>query len=92
MSYIDKESKLMIDLFQFLSHSLVCYHIAPNLNAEEKRRLIGNDIAMIYYFDSTNEKCQFDLSGIDTFGEVPQVFTVIQPSPHNNFEFRFVIF
>lgn len=56
----------------------MCYHIAPVLNSEEKRRLIGNDISMIFYYDAPLTS-QFDLSGIDTFGEVPQVFTVVQP-------------
>jgi hypothetical protein len=35
----------------------------------------GNDITMVYYFDAggADPLPTFDLSGIDTFGEVPQV-------------------
>jgi hypothetical protein len=70
---------------------LVCYHIAPILNSEEKRRLIGNDIAMIFYYDAPSSS-QFDLFGIDTFGEVPQVFAVVQPNDAQADSYRFVTF
>lgn len=56
----------------------IIYHVAPILNAEEKRRLIGNDIGMLFYFDEPLSE-KFDPSGIDTFGEVPCVFAVVQP-------------
>lgn len=55
------------------------YHVAPLLNAEEKRRLIGNDIAVMFFLDEPDTSVKFPLSGLDTFGEVPQVFAVIQP-------------
>jgi hypothetical protein len=57
------------------------------LNAEEKRRLIGNDIMMIFYFDAPLA-CNFSLSGVDTFGEVPQCFAVVQPNGENTKEYR----
>jgi hypothetical protein len=44
---------------------LVVFHIAPIMSAEEKRRLIGNDICFIFYFDaSTEEGCQFAFTGM----------------------------
>lgn len=63
------------------------FHIGPILNAEEKRRLIGNDIMMIFYFDAPLT-CTFSLSGVDTFGEVPQCFVVVQPNAENTKEYR----
>jgi hypothetical protein len=45
------------------------------MNAEGHRRLIGNDIAAIFF----QEETQFETSNIDKLGTVPQIFTVIQP-------------
>lgn len=58
---------------------VVVYHVAPLLNAEEQRRLIGNDIAVLFFLDDPDTSVKFSLSGLDTFGEVPQVFAVVQP-------------
>jgi len=58
----------------------VIFHVAPILNKEEIRRLIGNDIGVIFYFDADPPVAQFDCSEIDSLGEVPQVFAVVQPS------------
>lgn len=71
----------------------ICYHVCPTLNTEEKRRLIGNDITMVYYFDSgdTDPLPTFNLAGIDSFGEVPQVFVVVQPS-HDYTKYRIGFF
>jgi len=53
--------------------------VSPILNAEERRRLVGNDVAMLFYFDEPDPSVLFDPSGIDTFGEVPCLFTIVQP-------------
>eukprot|EP01127_Copromyxa_protea_P009619 TRINITY_DN2281_c0_g1_i3.p1 TRINITY_DN2281_c0_g1~~TRINITY_DN2281_c0_g1_i3.p1 ORF type:complete len:1014 (-),score=165.02 TRINITY_DN2281_c0_g1_i3:10-3051(-) len=57
----------------------VIYHVAPLLNAEEQRRLIGNDIAMLFFFDEPDTSATFSLAGLDSFGDVPHVYAVIQP-------------
>eukprot|EP01125_Pyxidicula_operculata_P013171 TRINITY_DN4359_c0_g1_i1.p1 TRINITY_DN4359_c0_g1~~TRINITY_DN4359_c0_g1_i1.p1 ORF type:complete len:863 (+),score=119.93 TRINITY_DN4359_c0_g1_i1:245-2590(+) len=54
----------------------VVFHVAPDLNAEETRRLVGNDIVYLFYLE---ENATFDPREIDTFGEVPQIFLVVQP-------------
>lgn len=56
---------------------LVIYHVAPLLNAEGHRRLIGNDIAVIFFMEENSGK--FDPSFMDQLGQVPQVFAVVQP-------------
>jgi len=40
---------------------------------------------MIFYFDEDPKTVQFDPSGIDTFGEVPCVFAVVQPAAGGKF-------
>jgi len=59
----------------------IIFHVAPILNAEEIRRLIGNDIQMLFYLEEDpGNDLKFDCSSIESFGEVPQVFAVIQPT------------
>lgn len=50
----------------------IVYHVAPFFDAEEKRRLIGNDILYIFYYDSLSDVDSFEVQ-INSFGEVPQV-------------------
>lgn len=57
----------------------IIYHVAPKLNTEERRRLIGNDIPYLIYFDADPNEIQFDPSGLSSFGEVPQIFAIVQP-------------
>jgi len=73
----------------------VIYHVAPILNPEEIRRLIGNDIAMIFYLDDggANDDCFFPLNNVDQFGDVPQVFAVVQPQRmKNDISYRMAFF
>jgi len=56
----------------------IIYHVAPILNEEETRRLIGNDIMMLIFLEEGDD-VYFDPSEIDKFGEVPQGFVVVQP-------------
>jgi len=56
----------------------VIYHVAPQLNAEETRRLIGNDVGYIIFLDE-GWNTRFNPSQVGLFGEVPQVFAVVQP-------------
>lgn len=60
------------------------FHIAPRLTAEEHRRLLGNDIVMVFFLE---EGAVFNVEGLDTFGEVPQVYIIVQPEKT---KFRFV--
>jgi len=58
-------------------------HVTPWLTTEQHRRLIGNDICLILYYDTEeNTEVQFDPQVLDTLGIVPQVFTVVQPVKH----------
>jgi hypothetical protein len=52
------------------------FHVATEMNSEQHRRLIGNDIGLIFF----QEHGPFNPSGLDSFGTVPQVFFVVQPS------------
>jgi len=56
----------------------VIYHVAPIMNKEGHRRLIGNDIAVIFFLEE-GDNTLFDPSQISLLGTVPQIFAVIQP-------------
>lgn len=55
----------------------IVYHVAPFFDDEEKRRLIGNDILVIFYYDSVSDVESFEVQ-INSFGEVPQNFAIVQ--------------
>eukprot|EP01127_Copromyxa_protea_P012332 TRINITY_DN3200_c0_g1_i1.p1 TRINITY_DN3200_c0_g1~~TRINITY_DN3200_c0_g1_i1.p1 ORF type:complete len:208 (-),score=14.68 TRINITY_DN3200_c0_g1_i1:290-913(-) len=55
----------------------VLYHIAPWFNDEQHRRLLGNDIIHIIYFDDSVEK--FDPQFLTNFSNLAQIFSVVQP-------------
>jgi len=59
-----------------VEHEII-YHVAPLLNSDAHRRLIGNDLGIIFYL----EEGKFDISEIQELGTVPQVFAVVQPTP-----------
>lgn len=42
---------------------------------------------MIFYFDEEDENACFDPSGLDTFGEVPCVFSIVQPLHDGNYRY-----
>ena len=52
------------------------YHVAPHMDAEQHRRLIGNDIGIIFFLEVG---AKFDLRVLDGLGTVPQVFAIVQP-------------
>eukprot|EP01128_Nolandella_sp_AFSM9_P006026 TRINITY_DN3028_c0_g1_i1.p1 TRINITY_DN3028_c0_g1~~TRINITY_DN3028_c0_g1_i1.p1 ORF type:complete len:1097 (+),score=269.14 TRINITY_DN3028_c0_g1_i1:55-3291(+) len=56
------------------------FHIAPWFIPEQHRRLIGNDICFILYYDNPKYEAM-DSSAIASLGTVPQVFAVVQPAP-----------
>eukprot|EP01125_Pyxidicula_operculata_P003099 TRINITY_DN132_c5_g1_i14.p1 TRINITY_DN132_c5_g1~~TRINITY_DN132_c5_g1_i14.p1 ORF type:complete len:249 (+),score=38.14 TRINITY_DN132_c5_g1_i14:408-1154(+) len=54
----------------------IVYHASPLMGAEGHRRLIGNDIAVMFFLE---EGAQFDSTHVELLGTVPQLFAVIQP-------------
>jgi len=71
----------------------IMFHIAPLLDSEQHRRLIGNDIAVIIFFDNSfrigESITLFDANGI---GIVPQVFAVVEPDINNIDNYRLAFF
>eukprot|EP01129_Flabellula_baltica_P005497 TRINITY_DN1997_c0_g2_i1.p1 TRINITY_DN1997_c0_g2~~TRINITY_DN1997_c0_g2_i1.p1 ORF type:complete len:660 (+),score=132.64 TRINITY_DN1997_c0_g2_i1:28-1980(+) len=56
----------------------IMYHIAPWHSPEQHRRLIGNDICFIIFYESP-DNAPFNPQAIVDLGTVPQVFSVVQP-------------
>ena len=54
---------------------LVMFHVSVMTNAEQHRRLIGNDIAVIVF----HEDSKLDPTHLNELGTVPQVFAVVHP-------------
>lgn len=81
----DMRTPATICYFEWQTQALgiieVVYHIAPRLTAEEHRRLLGNDIVILLFLeeDSPSQQTQLSVEQLETFGEVPQVYLVIQP-------------
>lgn len=54
------------------------------LDSEGHRRLVGNDIAVIFFLDfddtETSDNGPFDPCQVSLLGTVPQLFIVIQPA------------
>jgi len=70
----------------------VMFHVAPWLNVEQHRRLTGNDIVHIIFFDNETEVFN---ANIIQMGTVPHIFSVIRPhgSKYNfGFFYRDTIF
>lgn len=76
-------------LFREWNECKFIFHSACRLNSEQIRRLIGNDIIIIVFIEDSS----FDLSSLDEFGAVPQVFAIVQPVYHQSrvfYRFGFV--
>lgn len=56
------------------------YHVSPMLTSEEHRRLVGNDIALLFFVE---EGAPLDLSGLSGLGTVGQVYVAVQPAGNN---------
>lgn len=48
------------------------YHVAPWLSTEQYRRLIGNDVLMIIFYENA-ENIPFEVKHCKKMGKVPQV-------------------
>jgi len=54
----------------------VVWHVAPDMTEDQQRRLIGNDVALLFFKD---EGEPFDPQHIISLGSIPQVFVIVQP-------------
>jgi hypothetical protein len=66
----------------------VMFHVAPYMNAEQHRRLVGNDIAVIIYYDEDDTSKGVQLFSSGDLGIVPHVFSVVQPHATDHTRYR----
>lgn len=79
--------KCFMKYFLILIHFVVIWHPAPFFNQEERRRLIGNDSATLFFKDRGDP---FDPTETEKLGAMPQFYVVVQP--HNNERYRCLFF
>jgi len=66
--------------FQVWREIEIMFHCAPMLIPEQHRRLIGNDIVVIIFYEQLGNQClPFNPSVMTALGTVPQVFAVVEP-------------
>jgi len=65
----------------------IMYHVAPLLNEEQHRRLIGNDIILIIYYDNATEP--FDELVCEALGKMPQMYALVTPRTSDSYGLRF---
>jgi len=65
------------------------FHVAPYLSSEQHRRLVGNDICVLIYFDEPNAALTLSPLAFDGLGTVPQVFAVVQPQEQDTYRLGF---
>uniref|UniRef100_A0A6B2L198 Rap-GAP domain-containing protein n=1 Tax=Arcella intermedia TaxID=1963864 RepID=A0A6B2L198_9EUKA len=65
------------------------FHVAPLLNKEQHRQLIGNDIVFIIYYDSEAEQT-FHPSPLSSLGIIPQVFCIVQAEEGPSYKLQFL--
>eukprot|EP01124_Arcella_intermedia_P015761 TRINITY_DN22335_c0_g1_i1.p1 TRINITY_DN22335_c0_g1~~TRINITY_DN22335_c0_g1_i1.p1 ORF type:complete len:765 (-),score=188.52 TRINITY_DN22335_c0_g1_i1:43-2160(-) len=63
-------------------HLQIVYHVAPMLDPEAHRRLIGNDVAIIFFLT----KGKLSLSNIGLLGTMPQVYAIVKPAKNNRYK------
>eukprot|EP01127_Copromyxa_protea_P023905 TRINITY_DN9186_c0_g1_i1.p1 TRINITY_DN9186_c0_g1~~TRINITY_DN9186_c0_g1_i1.p1 ORF type:complete len:1018 (-),score=182.80 TRINITY_DN9186_c0_g1_i1:6-3059(-) len=56
----------------------VMYHVAPWLNEDQYRRLIGNDFLIVVFYESP-QRVPFDFERCKKMGKVPHIFCVVSP-------------
>jgi len=62
----------------------IMFHVGPWLSDEQNRRLIGNDIMIIIYYDDPLMMTSFNTEPFMEMGPVAQVYVVVQPSKIEN--------
>ncbi len=55
----------------------IIYHIAPFLDDDEQRTLIGNDLLIIIYVELDDNNIYLDLTNLNQLGKIPQCFAVV---------------
>eukprot|EP01125_Pyxidicula_operculata_P003056 TRINITY_DN1321_c0_g2_i1.p1 TRINITY_DN1321_c0_g2~~TRINITY_DN1321_c0_g2_i1.p1 ORF type:complete len:1345 (-),score=395.48 TRINITY_DN1321_c0_g2_i1:173-4207(-) len=60
----------------------IVYHLAPMLDPEGHRRLIGNDVAIIFFLEE-GQDTWFEPTDYEKLGTVPQIYIVVQPVGNN---------
>jgi len=70
---------------EFWKNIDVVYHVAPFLSEEIRYRIIGNDVALIFFL----EEGTFDPSHIEKLGSRPQIFAVVQPKLNDLYQVAF---
>eukprot|EP01127_Copromyxa_protea_P002446 TRINITY_DN1232_c0_g3_i3.p1 TRINITY_DN1232_c0_g3~~TRINITY_DN1232_c0_g3_i3.p1 ORF type:complete len:285 (+),score=51.88 TRINITY_DN1232_c0_g3_i3:76-930(+) len=66
----------------------IMFHMTPWMTAEQHRRLIGNDICVLVYFDDPTGKHSFQPDVIHNLGTVPQVFATVTPTSTEPGQYR----
>ena len=60
----------------------IMYHVCPYMNAEQQRRLVGNDTILIYYHESQDKP--FNASAPRS--SMTQIFAVVQPKGNDYYK------
>jgi hypothetical protein len=68
---------------------LVIWHCAPMLNEEQRRRLIGNDNAVLFFKD---EGEPFNPINVHNMGGMTQCYVVVQPYDEETYRWVALIF
>eukprot|EP01127_Copromyxa_protea_P020289 TRINITY_DN6767_c0_g1_i1.p1 TRINITY_DN6767_c0_g1~~TRINITY_DN6767_c0_g1_i1.p1 ORF type:complete len:644 (-),score=139.09 TRINITY_DN6767_c0_g1_i1:62-1993(-) len=66
----------------------VMYHIAPWLTTEQYRRLIGNDVLIIVFYENKNN-VPFKEEFCEHLGKMPQIFAVVSPKGEDEYTILF---
>jgi len=56
----------------------IMFHVAPWLGPEQHRRLIGNDICVLIWYEGITDS-SFEPDIVSQLGTVPQIFSVVRP-------------
>jgi len=66
--------------YTFWNELDVIYHVAPMMDSEAQRRLIGNDFVILFFIESGS----FNPSYLSQLGTVQQIYGVIRPTNDGN--------
>lgn len=70
----------------------IIFHLAPVMSSEQHRRLCGNDIGVLIYYDAGDSQQPFVPFSSTAMGTVPHVFGVVRPHPRNRDFYRLGFF
>eukprot|EP01128_Nolandella_sp_AFSM9_P005778 TRINITY_DN2854_c0_g1_i1.p1 TRINITY_DN2854_c0_g1~~TRINITY_DN2854_c0_g1_i1.p1 ORF type:complete len:461 (-),score=92.54 TRINITY_DN2854_c0_g1_i1:281-1663(-) len=66
----------------------ILFHLAPCMSEEQNRRLCGNDVGVLIYYDCDDDTPFYPFGSKD-MGIVPQVFSVVQEKEDGKFRLGF---